>query len=229
MLGLAFVGGSAVGVHMSNEEHKKSFIKTLFGLGLCLAGQVFQSIQYVLEENLMKGVGIKPINSLFLVGSEGIAGSIVSFAVVYPVVNRIPGKDHGSYENFKNDMYMLFHNNKILLLVLLDIFGLTFYNWSSFAYTKYVTAVAKTILHAITTIFIWATMVILHYTLSKNLGEAITYWAFLEGAGFVLMILGSVVFKNTKEIGEKWVKSCCCCLLRRDTSVSDAQINPLLI
>ncbi|EAX98785.1 hypothetical protein TVAG_492760 [Trichomonas vaginalis G3] len=208
LLGLCMVGGSAVASDATSGKEQHSVMDTLLGIGLTLLSQVFSSIQFVFEEKLLKGGQVKPIPSLFLVGSEGVAGAILSIAVALPIVNAIPGKDHGSYENLKNSVYMLFHNTQITVLQFLYFISIAFFNWSSFVYSKALSATARTLVDACRTIVVWATMASIFYPTHHKYGEGVTLWSILQGCGFVMMLLGTTTHNNIAGVGDK-VTGCC--------------------
>ncbi|KAK8895491.1 hypothetical protein M9Y10_023958 [Tritrichomonas musculus] len=208
--GLVMVGGSAV-LNESSEGGSKHDIKdTLLGIGLVLCSQVFSSVQFVFEEKLLKQNTGKtaPIPSLFLVGSEGIAGAILSICVALPTVNAIHGSDHGSYENLKNSVYMLFHNTQITVLQFLYFISISFFNWSSFVYSKALSATARTLVDALRTILVWIVMASIYPLTHKEYGEGISVWSLLQAVGFVFMLLGTTTHNNIAGVGEKLTKCC---------------------
>ncbi|KAH0791644.1 putative membrane spanning protein [Histomonas meleagridis] len=209
IVGLAIVGTSAVLSDKSSSGH--SIKDTFLGIGLVIVAQIFSSIQFVFEEKLLKQNTSKtgPIPSLFLVGSEGIAGAILSIAVALPVTNAIPGNDHGSYENMKNSFYMMFHNPLITGLQFLYFVSIAFFNWFSFVYSKALSATARTLVDACRTILVWIVMVIVFYSVpSRIYGEGVSLYSILQCFGFVLMMLGTTTHNNIANFGVK-ITSCC--------------------
>lgn len=210
LIGLGMIGGSTVGADMTTGDSPTFPAQALAGIGLTLLGQVLSSIQMVLEEKLLKGV-ISPIQPLFLVGSEGVAGLIITGCIVLPVVNTIHGSDHGVVEDLKNSVYMTVHNNQILGLQILTIISIAFFNWSSFVYCRYVNATSRALLDACKTIVIWAVMAIVYYATGHEYGEALNWWTFLEFAGFIFIFFGTLAHNNIAKIGDKCSKVMCCC------------------
>ncbi|EAY03123.1 hypothetical protein TVAG_328950 [Trichomonas vaginalis G3] len=220
VLGLCLVGGSTIGDGMTEGEGATFPAKSLIGIGLTLLSQVFSSIQMVLEEKLLKGV-IRPIPPLFLVGSEGLAGTILCCAIALPAVNAIHGSDFGSVENFKNAWHMTWHSKQITGLQILSLFSIAFFNWSSFVYAKLLSATARSLIDSSRTIIVWIIMVIVFYASKHRYGEGLTWWSFLEAAGFVFMILGTTAHNNIAGIGDKITKSCCCCFIDKDSGLDE--------
>ena len=228
IFGLFLVGGSAVANDAttgSGESH--SIQDTLLGIGLVLVSQVFSSIQFVFEEKLLKqDTGkVAPIPSLFLVGSEGIAGAILSLAVALPVVNAIPGSDHGSYENFKNSTYMLFHNTQIGVLQFLYFISIAFFNWSSFVYARTLSATARTLVDALRTILVWIVMATIYPLTHQDYGEGVSLWSIMQGVGFVFMMLGTMTHNNIAGTGDLICKLICCCTKKEEQVLDN---NPLI-
>ena len=208
LTGLISVGVAAV-ISSKGDTHKTTQ-GTVLGIGLVLLSQLFSSVQFVLEEKLLKQNSEKtgPIPALFLVGSEGLAGAILSIAVALPICNAIPGKDHGSYENLKNSVYMLFHNDMITFLQFLYFASIAFFNWFSFVYSKALTSTARTLVDACRTIVVWAVMVTFYYTLKHKYGEGVNCWSILQGFGFILMLTGTTIHNNIAGAGDAVAKCC---------------------
>lgn len=93
--GLVFVGGSVIGWKNSFGKKVKFASKSLLGIAIALCGQFVASIHFVLEEKLMKGVE-KPVPPIFIIGSEGIAGIVISLAIVLQITTEFMEKimDH---------------------------------------------------------------------------------------------------------------------------------------
>ncbi|EAY15073.1 hypothetical protein TVAG_019740 [Trichomonas vaginalis G3] len=215
LLGLCMVGGSAIGQDTMTSGGPKFPANALLGIALTLLGQIFSAIQFVFEEKLLKGI-ISPIPPLFLVGSEGLAGSILSLCIALPVVNAIKGSDHGSLENWRNALYVTVHTKQVLILQIITLFSIAFFNWSSFLYAKMASAIARTFISASVTIVVWITMAIVYYATHGEYGEGFHLWSILEAVGFIVMMLGTTTFNNIASVGEKITSVLCCCLGPRE-------------
>lgn len=211
LIGLVLVGVSAVISDGSGET--KFQVKSLIGIGLTLGGQIFSAIQFTFEEKVLKGIRIPP---LFLVGCEGVAGLILCIAIALPAANAIHGSDYGRQEYFKNTWYMLWHESQITLLSFASMICITFLNWTSFVYVKYLSAVARTLVDACRTILLWIIMVIVYYATSHGFGEGVTYYTILQAIGFIFMMTGTVTYNNIAGLGQKVIRITCCCFLSED-------------
>lgn len=203
-VGLVFVGGSVIGWKNSIGKKVTFGSKSLLGIAIALCGQFVASIHFVLEEKLMKDVKV-PVPPIFIIGSEGIAGIVISLGVVLQIINAIHGKDHGSYENLKNSYYMTFHSKLITTLQVITFFSIMVYNWSGIIHTKMKSATSRSLVAAMVTILVWIIMVILHYT-THHYGESVSYWTIMEIFGFVLMVTGTSIYNNIGQVGDKFIE-----------------------
>ncbi|OHT12116.1 hypothetical protein TRFO_03750 [Tritrichomonas foetus] len=212
VIGLIVVGVSAVLNNGAGSVGSKenTIGNTILGIGLTLVGQLFSATQFVLEEKLLKQDNgeVAPIPPLFLVGSEGLAGTILCAAIALPVVNAIPGNDFGSYENMKNSFYMLFHNKFLLGIQFLAFMSIAFFNWCGFVYSKALSATSRTLVDALRTIIVWIVMVGVYYGTKAKYGEPISIWSILQAGGFVFMLLGTITHNNIAGVGRKFTKCC---------------------
>lgn len=216
VLGLVIVGISAVlntyfgDATGSTGSKKTSPGNTALGIGLTLIGQIFSATQFTLEEKLLKQDSgeVAPIPPLFLVGSEGLAGCILSSCVALPIVNAIPGPDFGSNENMKNSFYMLFHNNFLLGIEFLAFCSIAFFNWCGFVYSKALSAASRTVIDCLRTIIVWIVMIICYYQTDKKYGEPVSRWSILQVCGFCFMVLGTLTHNDIAGIGSKMSRLC---------------------
>lgn len=211
--GLVLVGVSAIMIEKdaAKTEAGHSVADTILGLGLTLLSQVFSAIQFVFEEKLLKQNSHKvgPIPPLFLVGAEGIAGAVLTMGVALPIANSIPGTDFGCYENLENSVYMMFHNPLVLALQLIYFGSISFFNWSSFVYSKALSATARTLVDACRTIVVWIVMVSVFYACpGQGYGEPVAGWSVLQVCGFIGMMIGTTTHNNIGGFGD-WITSCC--------------------
>ncbi|CAL6016780.1 EamA-like_transporter family protein [Hexamita inflata] len=206
LVGLIFVGINA----LLNAKNENSGIGGIvLGICLTLTAQVFSSIQFVFEEKFMKGK--YDIPSLYLVGFEGIFGMLLCICVFLPAVYFIPGKDHGSYENFINSAYMMFNNPLLLGLQVLYFVSISFFNFMALTISKMLSATHRALIDALRTASVWVVMVIIYYATLKSkpahdnkpYGEELNWYSFIEAFGFVCMIFGTLVHNNVGGFGLK--------------------------
>lgn len=211
--GLVLVGVSAIETSESDTSINNSTKNTIIGLLVTLAGQVFQSIQMVLEEKLLKqdDEKLNPIPPLFLVGSEGFFGTLWSVCVALPVTTAIPGSDFGSYENQYNSWYELGHSATVGGLAFVFFLSITVFNWSGFLIVKALNATARNIISALATVIVWVILIITFYATRNSpvpYGEGVSLWSILEVAGFVFMVMGTITHNNISNVGTKLIGLC---------------------
>ena len=211
-LGLILVGVSAVLNAINNDDFtgEAGVRGVIEGIGLTLVGQIFAAFQYTLEEKLLKqdDGSVAPIPPLFLVGSEGCAGFILCLAIVLPICNAIPGKDHGSYESMKNSFYMFAHNPFICGMYMLQICSISIFNWCGFIYSKNLSAATRTCVDTMRTVVVWIVMIICFYSTKGSFGESFTRYTFIQIIGFLFMVLGTITHGNVFNIGTLMTKCC---------------------
>lgn len=211
-LGLILVGVSAVLNALKTNEFSGDggVAGVIQGIGLTLIGQIFAAFQYTLEEKLLKqdDGSVAPIPPLFLVGSEGLAGFILCLAVVLPICNAIPGKDHGSYENMSNSFYMFAKNPFICGMYVLQICSISVFNWCGFIYSKNLSAATRTCVDTMRTVVVWIVMVICYYATKGDFGESFTKYTTIQVVGFVFMVLGTITHGNVFSLGSIITRNC---------------------
>jgi hypothetical protein len=96
----------------------------------------------------------------------------------------------------------------ILVMNLVYLGTIPLFNWISFVYARVSTAAARTLVDACRTVVVWVVLVIVYYAISSTYGEPLSWWSFLEAAGLIAMVLGTIIHNNIGGIGER-VTSCC--------------------
>ena len=130
VLSVVFVGATAIlsSEHSNDDEPKTvSGGEALLGVLLIMAGAFVQALQFVFEEKVMT-MAI-PAPPLLMIGMEGVWGTFLCVAVLYPMAYYLPGDDHGSYENFENTIAMIRNSTTIqiwFVVYFFVIFGCTY-------------------------------------------------------------------------------------------------------
>lgn len=196
ILGLILVG-MAIVLDPSHNEDSQKIGSPLLGILLIVGAQVVQGTQIVIEEVLLKNVSLPP---LLIVGVEGSWG-ILEMCILLTVVYFIPGTDYGGkLENTLDTLVMLSNSAELLGFMLTYFVAILLYNYFGMCVTQCLSAVHRTILEAIRTACIWAADLLLWYWLTAGsldpLGEWWTDWSVLELGGFVVMLLGSLIYNE---------------------------------
>lgn len=174
------------------------------GILLILAGQLVCAAQMVVEEKLLKGHNFQPMH---IVGVEGILGTLVMAFIVLPILFFIPG-DHPSplpyhtYENSLDAILQIVRSWKLVFFSLLYLFSIAFYNFFGLSVTKHLTCVHRTLIDACRTIVVWTFQLFMHYVVfpKTNYGEKWTRWSYIQVIGFVLLIIGTVLYNAIVKI-----------------------------
>jgi len=162
-------------------------------VGICfiLLGQFVAACQMVVEEKLLKN---SHLAAMHIVGMEGSFGFLLMLLIVLPILYFIPASSSGPFvtfhENSIDALYQMYYNYVILIMGILYCLSIAFYNFFGLSVTKYLTCVHRTLIDACRTIFVWAFELIR----PGDKGEKWTRWSYLELAGFVFLIAGTVFY-----------------------------------
>lgn len=181
----------------SEDGGKSNVFTQILGIVLILIGQFVAACQMVVEEKLLKGKNFAPMH---IVGLEGIFGIIAMVFIVLPILFFIPGSQPGPfgydvYENSIDAFIQIGHSVPLIIYCLLYLLSIAFYNFFGLSVTKYLTCVHRTLIDACRTIVVWAFELTLHACDSKH-GEKFTRYSWIQVAGFVLLILGTLFYNS---------------------------------
>ncbi|KAJ5068511.1 hypothetical protein M0811_02444 [Anaeramoeba ignava] len=189
-IALFMVGYACIKGDSGHFDKKKEAI----GIILVVAAQVIQASQIVIEEFLLKDIKVSP---LLIVGLEGFWGFMVTTILCLPIVSVLPGSDgDGVHENTKDSFIMMGNSGALTGLVIAYVLAILGYNMFGMFVTFTFTAVIRTILEAMRTLCIWIVDLIIYYGISVYYGEKWSKWSYLEGAGFILLVLGLFIYNE---------------------------------
>ncbi|CAK0787430.1 hypothetical protein CVIRNUC_010650 [Coccomyxa viridis] len=194
VIGIALVGMSSLLGGEGSAQVEVSPSKMLLGMGLIVASQAVQAAQITFEDYFMADLAIEPLQ---IVGWEGIFGTFFMVAILLPIVSVTPGEDgSGFHENTLETLHMIFNSGPLLAVIIVDMVALLMYNFSGMCVTGGLGAVFRTVLETMRTLFVWLVDLLLFYTplgLGK-LGESWTAWSFMQAAGFLVLVTGTLVY-----------------------------------
>lgn len=149
----------------------------------------------IVEESFLKKKNFHPLQ---VVGMEGFFGIIFMSAIVLPVLYYIPGdQNHHSYENSLDALVMIKNDAKLLIMSLLYICSISFYNFFGLAVTKSLTAVHRTLIDALRTIVVWLVDLFIHYVFHEGFGEAWDKrYGIFQVDGFLFLLLGTALYNQ---------------------------------
>ena len=199
VLSVVFVGATAIlssersgGDDEAQEETKASGGgEALLGVVLIMAGAFVQALQFVFEEKVMN-MEI-PAPPLLMIGMEGVWGTFLCVAVLYPLAYYLPGDDHGSYENFENTLAMIKSSTTIQLSFVAYFFAIFGYNLFAALVTFLLNSVWHAILDNFRPITVWSTSLFIYYVIVQtgDLGEPWTKWSFIQLTGMFVLFYGT--------------------------------------
>lgn len=177
------------------------------GMALILLSQLVQASQIVVEDHLMSSISAP---AFLIVGMEGIWGTVITGALILPIVQFTPLPDGCVFYAEKSDFACkaahLYHedtidsfdmlgNNPVLLILMLTwmivIFG---YNAAGMKVTQTLKSVVRTILEACRTMGIWIVDLMLFYCIGGDVAKHSSAedwddWSWLQLAGFLFLLL----------------------------------------
>mmetsp|Transcript_38230 Transcript_38230/g.83160 ORF Transcript_38230/g.83160 Transcript_38230/m.83160 type:complete len:450 (-) Transcript_38230:4544-5893(-) len=189
--GVTCVGMSSI-LSGSGSKEGESVDAVIMGMGLVVLSQMVQAGQVTFEDYFLANLNMKP---MAIVGLEGLYGTLLMSLVILPAVYFLPGPDVGGRQENTLDSLELLKNGPILVLGLAQMFAMMMYNFAGMSVTSNLGAVFRTILETMRTIFVWAVDFVLFYGFPElGLGEGITPYTWLQAVGFVVLVVGTLVY-----------------------------------
>mmetsp|Transcript_119156 Transcript_119156/g.342378 ORF Transcript_119156/g.342378 Transcript_119156/m.342378 type:complete len:397 (+) Transcript_119156:59-1249(+) len=191
LVGVASVWGDASS--SSDSSHDGGAASMIIGMLLVLAGQVVQAGQIVAEEFLMKNVDLPGMQ---VIGLEGAWGTLMMFAIAYPLLWVAPGSDGGHLEDPFDTYAMLANSSTLTGVILIFFFSCATFNATGIKITAHLSGVHRMMLDASRTVLIWLFGLVVHYCWDKHsaFGEAWTPYSYLQLVGFGILMTGQAVY-----------------------------------
>jgi hypothetical protein len=136
----------------------------------------------------------RKLNPLHVVGMEGFWGLSIMLVVVLPMLYLLHGDDHGSKENVKDAISNLHSSWQLCLYMAVYTCSIAFYNFFGLSVAKKLSTVHRTLIDALRTAVVWTVAVAIYYAGEKRYGEPLTNWSYLQGGGFVFLIVGTLCY-----------------------------------
>jgi drug/metabolite transporter (DMT)-like permease len=172
------------------EEDDSSSGTILLGIGLVVIAQLFAGGLFISEEKLLGDYYLHPLK---VVGWEGFWGSFI-FMFLLMIFQFIPCHidsicPHGTLEDTPQALYEMGRNPVILVYGLGVVFSIAFFNGLGVAVTKYASAAQRSTIDTSRTLLIWIIFLL-------KPGEGNERFIWLELIGFVLLVIGTLVFNE---------------------------------
>jgi len=107
-------------------------------------------------------------------------------------------QSHSLYhENTLESLKMIASSTELTGVICIYLFAILFYNISGMNVTKHLSAIHRSILEACRTLCIWLVDLLIFYAIKWNgHGEKWTKWSILQLFGFVLLVLGNLIYNK---------------------------------
>ena len=99
---------------------------------------------------------------------EGVWGSVVTCAVMWPIFNALPGYDHGHMEDVDDTFYMMRDNVALVWLSVVYFVSNLLLNWAGMVLTQQTSSVVRSIFEAVRTAAIWLVNLGIFYVFAPN-------------------------------------------------------------
>ncbi|KAL3137914.1 hypothetical protein ABBQ38_005161 [Trebouxia sp. C0009 RCD-2024] len=194
LAGICAVGISSVLSGQGSASAETTQAQILLGMALIVCSQGVQAAQVTVEDYVMSDIGTAPLQ---VVGYEGVFGCLAMFCVLLPLVQHTPGQDgSGLHEDSWETWHLITHSSSLPYMVPALVLSLLCYNIAGMFVTDEIGAVARTVLETMRTLFVWMVDLLLYYTPLGlgRLGEKWDNYSYLQAVGFVVLVVGTVVY-----------------------------------
>ncbi|PTU17074.1 hypothetical protein P175DRAFT_0487981 [Aspergillus ochraceoroseus IBT 24754] len=170
---------------LRNAAETPEAVKTVFGVVLIAAAQIFTASQFVLEEWILENYAMDPLQ---VVGWEGIFGfsvTVIGSIILYLTVGQTEAGRYGYFDAKEGWRQVLTHRAVAIssMMIMISIGGFNFFGLSV---TRSVSATSRSTIDTCRTLFIWL--------VSLGLGWESFKW--LQVAGFALLVYGTFLFND---------------------------------
>lgn len=210
VISLIFIGWAGMYIPTNKDtenpnpsDFNSSIREKLLGSLLVTFGQVFISIQIILEEYIIQIKLKGKIGALEMIGNEGLMGLFIVL-IMLPIAFVCPGTDpsifkYGSLENFWDSLLMIYHKPTLLAFFLFSFIFSAAYNICSMCVITYTSSLTEAIVDTVSTLFVWIIMLV-SYQIGLPYGEPWCKFSFVELAGFILLVIGNLIYNSQIKI-----------------------------
>eukprot|EP00195_Chlamydomonas_chlamydogama_P015203 CAMPEP_0202889878 /NCGR_PEP_ID=MMETSP1392-20130828/425_1 /ASSEMBLY_ACC=CAM_ASM_000868 /TAXON_ID=225041 /ORGANISM="Chlamydomonas chlamydogama, Strain SAG 11-48b" /LENGTH=450 /DNA_ID=CAMNT_0049573309 /DNA_START=124 /DNA_END=1476 /DNA_ORIENTATION=+ len=194
--GISLVGSSSL---LSGEGSATQIIsqeQMLLGMGLIIISQAVQAAQLTFEDFFMADMNIPAMK---IVGYEGVFGVVGTLIIMAPIAYHMKGVEgEGFHENILDTLEMIRNSRQLAVILAIDMLALLAYNVTGMMVTGHSGAVFRTVLETMRTLFVWLVDLMLYYG-GFGLGESWSVYSWLQLAGFVVLVTGTLVYGRGDE------------------------------
>lgn len=178
--------------------------KVIFSIFITIIAQVFQASEIVLNDFILHEKTASPIMT---VGIEGLWGTLICAGLFMPIAHyAFQNMDDGNgiHEDTWDSFLMLKENPTLVLFNILYLLINLAKNLMAMYVIKVTSAVMRTIVEGLRTLFIWVFQVIMYYSMlgtavgnhHPDLGEEWNKWSWMELGGFALLFTGMLTYNR---------------------------------
>lgn len=188
--GVAVVGYSGQEDEVLSEEVIST--SSVFGISLILVALFFMATQFIVEEHILSRWEINPVG---LVGFEGFFGTSITLAFL--LVGNVAGgnRNKNSSFNMKQAFMDMYEHSAVLISSIIIMISIALFNFTGVSITKHVSATSRSTVDTCRTLLVWCVSLILGWESFK----------FMQLCGFVLLVLGTLLFNGAIEIPPKYL------------------------
>ncbi|OWZ15548.1 Drug/Metabolite Transporter [Phytophthora megakarya] len=201
MLAVALVGYAGVGHHPDvAPAYGADSFNSVLGLFFIIVAQVLCALQIIVEEHMMLAMNVSP---MLLVGFEGLWG-LAFYVILVPILTLTPATGTAFartwHEDFVDSFVQVKNSPTLMVLILAYIVTVGTLNVTGNYVTKHLSAVMRSITETLRTLGVWLLSLLLYYVVqwqgSASPGEQWTTYSWLELLGFLLMVYGTLAYKQ---------------------------------
>jgi len=194
--GLTIAGGSE---YMNAKGDKAADI--IIGLCMSLVSEALFAFQVIFDERMMKK---KNVDVTFVVGMEGVYGTMILIPVVLLAWLVIPGSQGGSYENLPDTFHRIAQSDVIIALMCFYICDIFVVAMADATITKYLSGVHSSLVSVGRTIVVWFLELVLFYAapeaISKQYGQGFGPYSPLKIGGFIIVVAAIFMYDGSLKI-----------------------------
>ena len=191
--GLALAGGSE---YMNAKGDSATDI--VIGLSMSLASEALFAFQVIFDERMMKKKGV---DVTFVVGMEGVYGTLILIPVVLLAWLVIPGSQGDSYENLPDTLHRVSNSPVIIGLMTFYILDIFIVAMADATITKYLSGVHSSLVSVGRTMVVWFLELVLYYaaplSISEQYGQKFGQYSPLKIVGFAIVVAAIFMYDAT--------------------------------
>lgn len=196
-LGLVAIAGFFMDSHSTTTETGL----LILGISLTIGAQVISSAQMIVEETFVRG---RNFHVLAVAGMEGLFGIVIMGLFVLPAMYFVKGNGLIASvfaENSLDAIVQIRNSGMLQLFMALYVCSIAFFNFFGLMLTKKLSAVHRMLMDTLRTVTIWGVEVIIYYaTHDTSYGEPLSVWSIAQLGGFLLLILGTLLYNEVIRI-----------------------------